>query len=437
MAANSVAKKSKASTLSDRGLRYINMENPMAENSRKQTRNKYDKDTNPEGIINLGTSENKLIADIVVPKLNEYLKIEEDDVHYYDFEGIPRFRKSVAEFFEYYMKPVEAIDPQHIISLNGCGTVVSCLGSVICDPGEGILIPSPYYGGFEMDLYTHSEIVIFPVHLSSKPNPHTKASFEITVKDLEEALAKAKQKNVTIRAILLCHPNNPLGTLYSEKQIRQCMEFAQKHSLHLISDEIYMLSIFKQGCSMTSALAISGLIDPERLHIIWGFSKDFGLSGIRAGILYSRNREILDAMQIIAYFHAVPSFLQNTLGKFISDHEWLDNTLIPVSHARLRECHGVVSEEFKRIGVPIVESCSGLFVWANLQDFIRPLNFENEKSLGDRLIDHGVYVNPGYSFSCVEPGWFRIVIASDPVIVKIGIQRIAKILKDIKACNKK
>ena len=100
--------------------------------------------------------------------------------------------------------------------------------------------------------------------------------------------------------------------------------------------------------------------------------------------------------------------------------EWLENTLIPASHKRLRECHGVITEGFQRIGVPIKESCSGLYVWVDLREFVRPLDFQNEKSLGDKLIDQGVYINPGYSFNCIEPGWFRIVIASDLEMLKLG-----------------
>ena len=91
--------------------------------------------------------------------------------------------------------------------------------------------------------------------------------------------------------------------------------------------------------------------------------------------------------------------------------------MIPASHKRLRECHSVVTEGFQRIGVPIKGSCS---VWVDLREFVRPLDFQNEKSLGNKLIDQGVYINPGYLFNCIEPSWFRIVIATDLEILKLG-----------------
>ena len=51
---------------------------------------------------------------------------------------------------------------------------------------------------------------------------------------------------------------------------------------------------------------------------------------------------------------------------------------------------------------------------------MNPLSFEAEKRLADMLIENGSYINAGKVFSCCEPGWFRVVIASDPEMIKIG-----------------
>lgn len=65
-------------------------------------------------------------------------------------------------------------------------------------------------------------------------------------------------------------------------------------------------------------------------------------------------------------------------------------------------------------------SCSGLYVWIDLRMYLNPLTFEEEKRLADVLIANGVYINAGGQFSCGEPGWYRVVIACDPEIVRIG-----------------
>ncbi|CAB3999124.1 1-aminocyclopropane-1-carboxylate synthase 1 [Paramuricea clavata] len=210
------------------------------------------------------------------------------------------------------------------------------------------------------------------------------------------------------------------------------MEFAERHSLHIISDEIYMLSIFKEDVSMKSALAVKGPINPDCLHIVWGFSKDFGLSGIRAGALYTRNQDIVAALRNIAPFYSIALYLQAMLENLVNDYDWLDDVLIPTNHKRLLECHNVVTEVLERNDIPVVPGCSGLFVWIDLRKYLYPQTFEEEKRLADILLENGVYINAGRVFSCGEPGWYRVVVASDLAMIKIGIERVVNTLKKLK-----
>ncbi|XP_028410612.1 1-aminocyclopropane-1-carboxylate synthase-like protein 1 [Dendronephthya gigantea] len=419
--------------LSERCYRYVKMDFPLLDYMEAYLANPYDKEDNPEGIINMGTSENKIIADIVTAKLNEQNEFKEEHSHYGDFRGMPKFRESMAKFFERYMKPLEKIDPENIAVYNGCASIVKALSATIFNPGEAILMPTPYYAGFEQDLYIENEIVRFPVHLSSEPHPETNMPFEITMKALETSFAKATAQNLTVRGLMLCNPQNPLGTVYSEKQILECMEFAERHSLHIIADEIYMLSVFKEGSSTQSVLAVNGPISPERLHVVWGFSKDFGLSGVRAGAVYTRNKDILEALRRIAPFYAIATFLQAMLENLVIDYDWLDKVLIPTNHKRLRECHRVITEALKKENIPVVPSCSGLFVWIDLRQYLDTQSFEAEKRLGDMMLENAVYINAGKVFCCCEPGWYRVVIADDPAKIKIGIERVISTLKKFKA----
>ena len=418
--------------VSKRCLRYKNMDFPLLDYMESYLRNKYDKEVNPKGIINMGTSENKIIGDIVTAKLNEQNEFKEEHAHYGDFRGTERFREVMAAFFERYMKPSDKIDPNDMVIYNGCASVVKALSATILDAGEAILIPAPYYGAFEQDLYIENEIVRFPVHLPSKPHPESKMPFELTLNDLETAYAKATEQNLTVRALLLCNPQNPLGIVYSEKQIFESMEFAERHSLHIISDEMYMLSIFKEGASMKSTLAVKGPINPNRLHVLWGFSKDFGLSGVRAAALYTRNKDISTALRNVAPFYSIALHIQAMLENLVTDYDWLENVLIPTNHKRLRECHRLVTDALEKANVPVVPSCSGLYVWIDLRKYLNPLSFEAEKNLAEMLIENGSYINAGKVFNCCEPGWFRVVIASDPEMIKIGIERVVNTLKKLK-----
>ncbi|XP_028519006.1 probable inactive 1-aminocyclopropane-1-carboxylate synthase-like protein 2 [Exaiptasia diaphana] len=309
------------SMISKRGQRIANNSSILSDVWERLLLDGYHKTDNPQGIINLGTSENKLMYDILKPKFQEPAsrEIQEHHTQYCDFRGTYEFRKAVAEFLDHYMKPLENIDPDNLCVINGCNAIVEAMGTVLADPGEGFLLPTPYYGGFQIDLKQRAEVVPFPVYLTNKPVRGETGPFQLSVYRLEKAMDEAKKQNIKIRALLLCNPNNPFGYIYSEKLLQDFLEFAQRNSLHVIIDEIYLLSIFKKEYSMKSMLALNNLPDKQYVHVIWGFSKDFGISGFRCGVLHTWNKEVLGALWWISYFQCVPTSTQCLLLNLIND----------------------------------------------------------------------------------------------------------------------
>lgn len=113
----------------------------------------------------------------------------------------------------------------------------------------------------------------------------------------EEALIQAEKDGVPVKALFLCSPHNPLGTedskqsfyhgsndlqgrCYPREVLVGLMKFCQRHKIHLISDEIYALSVWKNpeapdAVTFESVLSIdtTGIIDPGLVHVLWGMSK--------------------------------------------------------------------------------------------------------------------------------------------------------------------
>lgn len=117
-----------------------------------------------------------------------------------------------------------------------------------------------------------------------------------TVTYYEKALEEAEMQGIRVTVFLLCNPHNPLcehvlifivlssnrlpGRCYTPEVLKVYMQFCQKHNLHLISDEVYALSVWKNpeapgAPDFTSALAINpnGLIDRDMLHVLCGMGK--------------------------------------------------------------------------------------------------------------------------------------------------------------------
>ncbi|XP_042315655.1 uncharacterized protein LOC121926610 [Sceloporus undulatus] len=159
---------------------------------------KYDEDKNPNGIINFGTSENKLCFDLMSKRLtqSDMNVMEPPWLQYPDWKGHMFLREEVARFLTYYCKAPAPLKAENVIVQNGCGSLFSSLATVLCDPGEAFLIPSPFYGGITQSVFLYGNVKLVYVYLDSQiTGTHTRPPFH-TVDKLRKALQDAHQRGV-------------------------------------------------------------------------------------------------------------------------------------------------------------------------------------------------------------------------------------------------
>ena len=111
---------------------------------------------------------------------------------------------------------------------------------------------------------------------------------------LEEAYSKETEPQ-RIKVLLLCNPHNPVGQCYPVDVIQKIGAFCHKRGLHLVSDEVYALSVLEDsevpfvsvlealGATTSESVPRNGAesIHPSHVHQVWSLSKDFGSSGVR------------------------------------------------------------------------------------------------------------------------------------------------------------
>ncbi|KAM6210819.1 1-aminocyclopropane-1-carboxylate synthase-like protein 1 isoform 1-T2 [Sarcoramphus papa] len=394
----------------------------------------FDRELNPQGVLNLGTSENKLCFDLIEDRLTrpDMNYLEPDLFQYSDTQGTRSFREEIAKFLTDYARAAKALNPEHITVMNGCCAVFATLSTVLCDPGDGYLIPAPYYGGINSKTWLYGGIQPVHVPLFSKVTAEESHPFQLTVEKLEAALQRAKKQGIRVRALILINPHNPLGDIYPAQLLKECLEFAHRYELHVIMDEIYMLSVY-DDTTFTSVLSLDCLPDPERTHFMWGFSKDFGMSGIRVGVLYTRNHEIRKAVNQLAVFHSCPGPAQHVLSLFLRDRDWLDNVFFPTNKKRLKEARNILVDGLAAVGIPVLKSSGGLYVWADFRKFLKSQTFEAELELWQQLLDKKLLISPGKAFYCYEPGWFRLVFSDSIDRIYLCIQRLEQMLQSYAA----
>lgn len=122
-------------SISRRALRSISQENILLEFFSKAANNMFHPEDNPTGVINMGTSENKVVADLLKEKLSRINlgDVPNELMQYSIMHGRVPFRNALAKFLTRYMKPVTPVDANDLYVFNGSGSVIELLGRLL-DP---------------------------------------------------------------------------------------------------------------------------------------------------------------------------------------------------------------------------------------------------------------------------------------------------------------
>jgi len=189
--------------------------------------------------------------------------------------GIESYRKHLAEYYKKY--DIHLTYNNLLITTGGSEAIMFAMMSCF-DPGDEIIIPEPFYANYNGFAHA-SDVIVRPV------TSHIENGFALpTVNEFEKLIT---QKT---RAILICNPNNPTGSLYTKEELFQLRDLVLKHDLFLFADEVYREFCY-DGKSHFSILNIEGL--EKNAVVIDSVSKRFSMCGARIGTLISRNDDLL------------------------------------------------------------------------------------------------------------------------------------------------
>ncbi|GER25154.1 1-aminocyclopropane-1-carboxylate synthase [Striga asiatica] len=376
----------------------------------------YDESLNPSGVIQMGLAENQVSFDLV----EQYLEKHSDATNigtssgfrenalFQDYHGLLSFRQAMASFMEQIRGGRAKFDPERIVITAGATAANELLTFILADPGDAVLVPTPYYPGFDRDLRWRTGVNIIPVHCHSSNN------FAITPEALDSALDHARAANTKVRALLITNPSNPLGATLSRATLDLTLDFVSRHDLHLVSDEIYSGSAFSpdEFVSVSEVLKSRGYRDSERVHVVYSLSKDLGLPGFRVGTIYSYNDRVVQTARRMSSFTLISSQTQKLLASMLSDKEFTEK-YVRVNRERLRGRYEAIVEGLKRAGIRCLGGNAGLFCWMDLSVELREGSREDELELWVKLLrEVKVNVSPGTSCHCSEAGWFRVCFAN-------------------------
>jgi aspartate aminotransferase len=219
--------------------------------------------------------------DVKTPELifDPIRNFEQEILSYGPSQGTLILREAISNYFneDYSLE----IEPDDIYITTGGSEAVLFLMLATLNPGDDLVIPEPFYANYNSIAWI-AGINIVPVTTSVNDG------FHLPSKETIESLITDKTK-----ALLICTPNNPTGTVLRKDEIDMAVDIAKKNNIWLFADEVYREFVFDgRGCSSF----LSYEKEYERIAIADSISKRFSCCGARIGFIVTKNKELYKAI---------------------------------------------------------------------------------------------------------------------------------------------
>jgi len=213
------------------------------------------------------------------PQILERLRsYREPYVAYGPSQGLPEFLAALRSYYAGIGVPLAT--EEIFVTTAGSEAILFTLGA-LCDPGDEVVVFEPFYTNYNG----------FATMLGVRPVPVTTRAEDGYHLPGREAI-EAKIGPHT-RAILICSPNNPTGTVYTDAEIDRLAAICRERDLVLIADEVYREFVY-DGRKHRSALTLAGM--ERQVVVVDSVSKRYSLCGARLGNIVSRNPEFMAAI---------------------------------------------------------------------------------------------------------------------------------------------
>ncbi|MCR9084791.1 MAG: aminotransferase class I/II-fold pyridoxal phosphate-dependent enzyme, partial [Cyclobacteriaceae bacterium] len=166
------------------------------------------------------------------------------------------------------------------------------------------------------------------------------------------------------------------------------------------------------------------------LHFWYSFSKDFGVSGFRIGLLHSHNMDLIQAYRNAGLGHSISNYTQWVMQEVLKDHTFL-STYFRDFQKLLTEAYLAFTRGLKMLEIQYNPSRGSLFVWMDLSEFLEEKSEAGEERLWLEIYQQtGILLTPTHGFGHSQKGWYRAVITSiHPSEMEVALERLGKFVQ--------
>ena len=362
-----------------------------------------------QDIVSLGVGEPDFTTPWHILRIVEQ-GLKEGETHYTSNLGTPQLRQAICRYLKRRFDASFDWRDQVLVTV-GVSEAIDAAMRAIISPGDEVLYHEPCFVSYAPSIRLAHGV---PVPVETR----VEDEFRLTVDALE------KKVTSKTKALLLNFPCNPTGAVLSRNDIREICEFAERHDLLILADEVYSELVY-DGDSAKAPPSFANFPEyASRVVLLNGFSKSWAMTGFRLGYACGP-REVIDMMMKI---HQYGIMSAPTLSQ-LAGVEAMDNGDGDVATMReeYRRRRNFLVASLNECGLKTLLPKGAFYVFADIRSTGLSAN-----EFAMRLLERDVAVVPGDAFGACGAGFIRCSYATSMERLKVAASRIAEFVEDLK-----
>ncbi|UCH58217.1 MAG: aminotransferase class I/II-fold pyridoxal phosphate-dependent enzyme [Candidatus Bathyarchaeota archaeon] len=326
--------------------------------------------------------------------------------HYAGSEIPMKFREAVVDYYKIFGPEYE---PENIIPTAGSSAALYISLASVLREGDEVLMWSPSFAGHYRILRELGvKASIAPLLRETGYHPHLDA--------LEDHVSP------DTKAILICNPNNPTGTVFTEKELRTIGDIALDYELTVFSDEIYLHFVYDDNRFVSTAF-LEGL--KERTFNIMSFSKTFSMTGWRLGYTIVPEKCIEKATKIARITAPKPATFVYAAGiaALRGDMSYVEERKQAYDKRRRYFCKAV--DDIDGLSCHLFEGA--FYAWFDARSY----GLGSEEFCRRLQEEENVALSPGHRFGVNTNGFIRVPLVQPMEILEDVIERLSRFVHSL------